>query len=117
MNYSLTIKLLLIICVLNARALNHTWGSLGIYDILVARDDVQHPGILMSVTSQYIVFPPKYRGNNVIISAVRVWDWGFSNSFAYIDLVEGGPGYRHCKLHIESQRDEGFHVSIEYFGR
>uniref|UniRef100_A0A1B0GAZ5 Uncharacterized protein n=1 Tax=Glossina morsitans morsitans TaxID=37546 RepID=A0A1B0GAZ5_GLOMM len=116
-SHSLTLKLLLIICVLNVRALNHTWGSLGIYDVLVARDDVQHPGTLMSVTSQYIAFPPKYRGNYVIMSAVRVWDWGFPESFAYIDLVDGGPGYRHCKLYIESQRDEGFHVSIEYFGR
>lgn len=58
-SHSLTLKLLLIICVLNVRALNHTWGSLGIYDVLVARDDVQNPGTVMSVTSQYIAFPPK----------------------------------------------------------
>ncbi|XP_067634398.1 probable salivary secreted peptide [Eurosta solidaginis] len=96
-------------------ATNSTWGQRGYYDRLLFRTQVIKKSSLWQVTTVDVEFPGKKSYNPYLISQVSAIDHKRKDG-GYVQLRNGGPGFRNATLHIKSDRNHGLNYTIEIYG-
>ncbi|NP_001298169.1 uncharacterized LOC106089093 precursor [Stomoxys calcitrans] len=96
---------------------NATWGHIGYFDRVIARDRVEHPANWFTKHKETILYPPKGHENFNILTAIRVTDYGGPKNFGQATLLQGGPGHFNATIEVRSQTRRPLNMTIEYFGR
>uniref|UniRef100_A0A1L8EBL4 Putative salivary secreted peptide n=1 Tax=Haematobia irritans TaxID=7368 RepID=A0A1L8EBL4_HAEIR len=96
---------------------NSTWGQIGFYDRIIARDHVEHAANWFSKHKEIVQYPPKGHENFKLLTAIRVTDHGGYKNFGSANLVKGGPGYYNATIEVRSQTRRPLNMTIEYFSR
>ncbi|XP_061390369.1 uncharacterized protein LOC133325663 [Musca vetustissima] len=96
---------------------NITWGYIGPYDRIIARDFVQHEANWFTKHKEIVNYPPKGHQSFRQLSAIRVLDLGGKKNFGYATLLKGGPGHFNSTIEVRSQARKPVNMTIEYFSR
>ncbi|XP_062540282.1 probable salivary secreted peptide [Armigeres subalbatus] len=95
---------------------NYFWGYKGPYDVLLNRTFAIKSSSILQVKTMDLVYPLKGQvGRN--ISAINITDQYTNGKGGYVNLLAGGIGYNHTKIHLKSQRGNGFSFIVEIYGR
>lgn len=95
---------------------NFQWGYKGPYDVLLNRTIAIKQSTMLQVKTQDLSYPVKGQiGRN--ITAIHVTDQYINGKGGYASLLAGGVGYNHTKIHLKSQRGNGFSFIVEIYGR
>lgn len=97
-------------------SVNITWGFVSPYDIPLYHDVVKKSSSFLQVVTLDVTYPQQYQYNNRTISAIRITDQVPNNKGGYAQLMAGGPGFNHTKIHFKSQRNKSFNFVLEVFG-
>uniref|UniRef100_T1E3A3 Putative 15-17 kDa insect family protein n=1 Tax=Psorophora albipes TaxID=869069 RepID=T1E3A3_9DIPT len=95
---------------------NYQWGYKGPYDVLLNRTIAIKSSSLLQVRTMDLIYPVKGQlGRN--ITAINITDQYINGKGGYASLLDGGIGYNRTKIHLKSQRGNGFNFIVEIYGR
>uniref|UniRef100_A0A1Q3FR73 Putative transcription activator mbf2 n=1 Tax=Culex tarsalis TaxID=7177 RepID=A0A1Q3FR73_CULTA len=95
---------------------NYQWGFRGPYDVLLNRTIAIKSSSILQVKTMDLTYPLKGQlGRN--ITFINVTDQYTKDKGGYASLLAGGVGFNHTKIHLKSQRGNGFSFIVEIYGR
>ncbi|XP_058813648.1 probable salivary secreted peptide [Topomyia yanbarensis] len=95
---------------------NYAWGYRGPYDVMLNRTIAIKSSSMLQVKTMDLVYPLKGQlGRN--ITAINITDQYINGKGGYASLLSGGVGFNQTKIHLKSQRGNGFNFIVEIYGR
>ncbi|XP_001850045.2 probable salivary secreted peptide [Culex quinquefasciatus] len=95
---------------------HYQWGFRGPYDVLLNRTIAIKSSSMLQVKTMDLYYPLKGQlGRN--ITFMNVTDQYINGKGGYASLLAGGVGFNNTKIHLKSQRGNGFSFIVEIYGR